>query len=763
MKLLRYIGLALLVVLMAGLAAPYVDATGYRERIRAALEQALHRKVAVGKVRFNLLTGPGFAVDNVVISEDPSIGIEPIAYVETLDARVRLTTLWTQSLSFSTLRMNNPTVNIAKGDNGVWNFQLFVHEASQANADRFPLIQVRSGRINFKIGDYKAIFYLSDADLDITPIAPDRLDMRFSGQPARTDHAAENFGRLLGRGVWRRSAAGAGEMDANFELERSGISELARLVQGHAVGVHGVAASRFRVTGPIDRLKVTGQLHLEDVHRWDLAPGKSGGWDLQFEGSSDLVAQTVELETDRKQNADAPFVVRFRLSEFLRDPKWSATIEVKDAPVAPFIEVARHMGAPLPEGFSADGKVAGVVGYARPGGVQGQFTLSESSIRLQNAPPLNIKEAAVVVDGEQVRVGPSTVALSGGQTAEVDAAYDGAAGALAVNVATREMNVSELRTGSGRLLGADAIPVLESCRQGVLRGTLAFRRDANASVWSGKFDLHNARIDVDGLAEPLRIASAHVEVDGPKLAVTQVKGRASTVAFTAEYRKDRGARPPRLTLDIPEADLASLEQAMLPMLRREAGLLARLRIRSQQAPEWLRARSLDATVSVGRLTIGEDVWTFSKARLLEDGATVRMTAIDAKSGDAVASGDITADLNGPLPRYTVEGTVEDLPYKGGALSVEGSAETIGAGDDVVANAHGSGTFSATDVTLPPEGEFRSISGAFEFTAGRKLKLTGVQATQPTETYTGAGATQPDGRTVLELTGAKRSVKVALAK
>ncbi len=97
------------------------------------------------------------------------------------------------------------------------------------------------------------------------------------------------------------------------------------------------------------------------------------------------------------------------------------------------------------------------------------------------------------------------------------------------------------------------------------------------------------------------------------------------------------------------------------------------------------------------------------------------------------------------------------------MSVEGSAETIGAGDDVVANAHASGTFSATDVTLPPEGEFRSISGAFEFTAGRKLKLTGVQAAQPTETYTGAGATQPDGRTVLELTGAKRSVKVALAK
>lgn len=763
MKWFRYGGLALLAILGAGLAVPYLDATGYRERIQQALEQSLHRKVTVGKVRFNLLTGPGFAVDDVTIGEDPAIGIEPIAYVETLDARVRLTTLWTRSLSFSTLRLKEPTVNIAKGDNGVWNFQALMHDAAQTPSVEFPSIQVRGGRINFKIGDYKTIFYLSDADLDVYPIGPDRLDIRFSGQPSRTDHAAENFGRVLGRGVWKRSNGGSGEVEANLELERSGISDLARLVEGHAIGIHGIVASRVRVSGPIDRLKASGQLHLEDVHRWDLLPANNGGWDLRFQGTADLLGQQLELQTDRQQDAGVPFLLRFRASDYLREPKWAATVEMKDAPTAPFIELARHMGAQFPEGFSADGKVTGTLGYSRPGGIQGQFALHDSTVRLRSAPPVNIKVAEVVVDGEQVRVGPSTVALAGGQTAEVEGSYDAGAEALSLDVTTHGMNVEELRTGPGRLLGADAIPVLDACRQGTFRGTLSYRRDASAAEWSGKFDLQNTRLDIGGFDEPLAVVSAHVETGGPKVAVKLVKGKAGKIDFAAEYRRDGPRKPGQLKLEIAEASLAELEHVLLPTLRREGGLLARLRLRSRQMPEWLRTRSIEAGVVIGKLTIGEEEWTAAKARLVQNGASVTLSGIEAKQETARASGEITVDLSAGQPRYTIEGKIEDLPWRSGTLALDGSIETAGTGPDLVSSARGTGTFSAEDVTLAPEGEFDAIGGGFELIAGRRLKLTGLQATQGADAFTGTGATQSDGRMVLELTSGKRVVRVALAK
>src|ERR1019366_3486040 len=139
MRLARYLTLAVVAILAIGLAVPYIDANGYRERIQNALEQALHRRVTVGKVRFNLLTGPGFTAEDVVIHDDPAIGIEPIAYVGSMAARVRLTTLWTRNLSFSNLRLSEPTVNLSKGGNGWWNFQLLLRDASAraASAHRF--------------------------------------------------------------------------------------------------------------------------------------------------------------------------------------------------------------------------------------------------------------------------------------------------------------------------------------------------------------------------------------------------------------------------------------------------------------------------------------------------------------------------------------------------------------------------------------------------------------------------------------------------
>ena len=79
---------------------------------------------------------------NVEIADDPSIGIEPLAYVDSIEARVTLRTFWTRKLSFSNLKFKEPTLNLVKSDSGVWNFQL-LHPTPGA----VPTIQVRDGRI----------------------------------------------------------------------------------------------------------------------------------------------------------------------------------------------------------------------------------------------------------------------------------------------------------------------------------------------------------------------------------------------------------------------------------------------------------------------------------------------------------------------------------------------------------------------------------------------------------------------------------------
>ena len=76
---------AFLLLIVLGIAAPFIQADRYGQQIRDALQRELNRKVEIGQVHFNLFTGPGFTVENVVIYDDPSAGIEPFAHMLELE------------------------------------------------------------------------------------------------------------------------------------------------------------------------------------------------------------------------------------------------------------------------------------------------------------------------------------------------------------------------------------------------------------------------------------------------------------------------------------------------------------------------------------------------------------------------------------------------------------------------------------------------------------------------------------------------------
>src|SRR3954463_5493894 len=120
-RIRKWIFRAVLVLIAAGIAAPFIAADGFHDRIQAALQNALHRKVEIGKVHLTLFNGPGFVVEDVLIDEDPAVGVEPFAFVSSLDARVKLTSLLRRHLEFSSLTLDDPSVNLVKPGDRSWN------------------------------------------------------------------------------------------------------------------------------------------------------------------------------------------------------------------------------------------------------------------------------------------------------------------------------------------------------------------------------------------------------------------------------------------------------------------------------------------------------------------------------------------------------------------------------------------------------------------------------------------------------------------
>ena len=364
----KWLAIAAAVLIAAGIAAPYLTVNQFAPRIRTALEGGLGRRVDFGAVHFSLFAGPGFSVDNVIIHENPAIGIEPIAYVGSLEAVPRLASIFGGRLEFASIRLDDASINVAKtgapSEPGRWNFEPLL---SRSVIRAIPELHVRSGRINFKFGDTKSVFYLTNTDLDIAPPSHGAAtwNLEFTGEPARTDKPARGLGEFIARGRWNQT--GAGRLDLDVRLEKSAISEIVALLHGFDAGIHGTVSARMHLAGQLDDIRISGRMDVEDVHRWDRMPPYGQSWPLRLAGRLNLPAQTVEMESTTAGGETLPLAVRFRCSDYLSQPHWGVALNWNRFPAGPVLDLARHLGADLPPKISVSGSLDGVLGYEAQG------------------------------------------------------------------------------------------------------------------------------------------------------------------------------------------------------------------------------------------------------------------------------------------------------------------------------------------------------------------------------------------------------------
>ena len=150
-RLLQIAGAAVLGLLLVGLIVPYIHADRYGQRLKYSLERSVGRQVDIGRVRFSLFKGPGFSVERddkgpgVVIHEDPSIGREPVAYVETMEVRPSLWALLGGKFRIASIRLEDASINLVKSGpaegSGRWNFTSFVDRSVMSSV---PAVHVRT-------------------------------------------------------------------------------------------------------------------------------------------------------------------------------------------------------------------------------------------------------------------------------------------------------------------------------------------------------------------------------------------------------------------------------------------------------------------------------------------------------------------------------------------------------------------------------------------------------------------------------------------
>jgi hypothetical protein len=757
-------GLLLAVLLAIGVAAPYITADQYGKRLQASLERSLGRRVEIGKVHFSLFEGPGFSVDSVIIHEDPAIGIEPIVYVSegvggSLTVRPSLWSLLGGRFVIASITLDTASINLTKSgpasEWGRWNFASFVSPSVMSST---PAIHVRNGRINFKFGDRKSVFYLQETDLDISPPGSIGRAWRVdcSAHPARTDRAAQGLGSFRLKGRWFVDPE---RVDLDFELDHAGLGELTALMRGQSGSVHGTLTSRLHLGGPIHNIGIEGRLHIEDVHRWDLLPsGRGQDWPLDIRGRLDLIAQHLELQTTSAGNVALPLTAHFRATDYLSQPHWAVGVNWNRFPVGPLLELALHMGAQIPPKLQLGGTIDGAIGYSGQGSFQGELAFHDATLTIPDSPPVRFEQAHILVGRGHVYLSPAVVRTDDQDQAGIEADYAMDPGALDLTISTASMKVASLRAQ----VALAAVPWLAQVQAGQWQGQLHYHRDALKAAWTGALEVHDAQISVPGLADPLQLAVARAQINGARVELDRVQAQAGKIAFTGQYSYEpASARPHRLRLHAITVDAADLEDELMPTLRRNSGLIARALGRSS-LPDWLRDRRVDGTLQIDDLLLGGAHLENLRARLLWDAARVEFENFQARFTGAAVTGRLTASLRGTRPSYRAAMKIKGLGWESGKLDAEGTLDSSGTGIQLLANLSSQGFFVGAALDFGAPGPWRAVSGNYNLTwssTAPRLHLTSLSLRNAEETYTGSGATQEDGKMVILLTNGTREVRV----
>lgn len=764
--------LALVVFGVAAWYAPRVVATAWREPLRVELSRALGRQVSFGDVRYMLFPYPGLSASDLVIPDDPAYGLEPLAYVTELQVGLRWLALAGGRFEISSVRMNEASVNLALHEERGWNAGLLLENlrARAREKSYSPELEIRGGRLNFRQGTRKSAFYMNAVDLDVQPPpeASGLLEWSFEASPARTDRSEQGFGRFTGQGQWRPTAGRDGVMNVEMELERSVLTEVATVVAGRDLGLQGRVTSKLRINGPLSGLTLRGRVDLEGLDRRSLTGRRGQGWSLPFEGTLDLTRQSMELHTVEPKNAEghAPFQVRLAADSILTNPKWAAGFSFDAFEAKSLLELARRLGARVPDNLEVEGALTGPVSVPREGDPSGELELANAQVRLGGAGPVKVANALLRLSGGALELLPAQVESPTGSVMNLEGKWAMASEALSFKVGLKDLAVDDLKSAVAVLPGVPVPPVLGNCGGGTATGEIRFARKAEdePAPWSGDMVLAGVECAVDGSAAPLRVRRSNLSFRGEDWSAKRVAAQWGGLALdgAAEYRA-AAARKLQLALHFATLDAEALTDVLEPTFVRRRSFLDRTFRRGGTVPAWLAGRRLEATVSSKQFILdGRELERLS-AKIYWDGTRVEIPQLDVHDGEAWLSGRLAIRIDQERPSYHLLARLADLRWQDARLDADIDLKAEGLTRASLDAMRAAGQFQVRGLEIGGQ-PLRNAAGCYDYDGGRaagsRLRLRCLEAVVDGELLTGTGGSAGEGRLALELASPRRSLRLS---
>ena len=682
------IALALLAVAAWQLPS-FLNAERFRRRLEAGLERALHRPATFGSASFRLLPRPGFAMENVVVREDPAFGSEPFARIDRIGCDIRWRSLWRSRLEFARLHLERPSLNVVRNAQGEWNVEKLLLESgvvsagagTTAAADAMNTFDLDAddGRLDFKVGANKKPFAVTDlrARLNFDPLRG-IVRYQLSGNPLRSDLPVPPPGPLELTGEWKPGADLGGLLNASLRTRGALVYNWVPLLVGYNPEIYGVLDADVRLSGSLRVIKMDGEGRLTQLHRWEvLPPSDPMPVTIHFRGEFDRTRGRVLVESADAAFGDSHAHLTGAAEHIPSAPELDLVVALERARLEDLLAVGRRLwGYKGSLGVSgrADGlmSIQGVWTERRYGGF-----LGARGIRLNTpAGSFPVSDVALRIDSEGAHLAPVRLTLA----PRVELVAEGALLRAAPRRGDRQPNLAphyEVRLTAksldlremvrmGRALGWRTVQGLDA--QGT--GNAAFLLAGSAwplapPTLTGRAELRAARLLLPGLTEPLNIPRARLQVNGDHVVADPVTAVLGTSVFSGRL-EHQGERSNPWVFDV-KANSLSVEQGArwfdvlghrppLPLLERIPGLSSLTARRNVASGLFsaLNAKGRFETPTVTYRTLNLEDF---RATVEISGRVFRVTGASFRTGGGRGRGRVDVDLTSAPARLLGEVTL----------------------------------------------------------------------------------------------------------
>ncbi len=795
---LRWIVLALvLVFLAAAVILPLINISRYHRTIAESLSHSIGRPIHLGSVQLQLLPRPGLAITDFVVEEDPGFGAEPILRAPSVTVTLRLSSLWRERLEASTIDLDNASVNLVRNDRGQWNFgSLLLQAARTPNAPtaqrhataqlRFPYIEFRSARINFKNGAEKKPFSFINADLSIWLDQPNQWRVRFEAQPVRTDLeldlADTGLVRLDGS-VSRAPALEEIPVKLHAEWDRAPLGQVSRMLFGQDSGWRGLLRSEADITGDIRNLQMNARLRIDDPHRQEFTPATPLNVDVRCRAAYRPPSASVDDLTCIWPVADGHLLLTGALKTQAR-PEANLTLEINRTPAAFAMSALGMLRRGITPSLAAAGLINGHFTYANgefagktsTPALSGEASVDSLSLNFPGVdqplvfpvlrfvvpgPPhhaghktpkpaiLNSPSHAILLSPAPLTLGALTPVELSGQFTRTGFILHFAGQADLLRLAALSKSSGLLGSSLARVTSATTeVPATADLDLNIAGPWMTTTTTTPATAL-GSLRIEHAQAKLDWLPEPVEIASATANFSPEKVtwsnATFAVNGIAAHGSFSYQMYCDpadncgsSGAEQPvgNFNLDIPALDAVALESALIGAGRHNELLSVILAQVERKAPVW---PSLEGAVHVGTLTLRNLTMHDARAVLHVKESRVEITSLDASTlgGSVNIAGSVDTSGSRPLWSLNLNWSGVSVPQVAAIFHEKWGAGTANGAASLTLDG-----YSTTDLAASARGAFHwdwargSIGSGAPLTAQassetsnasvEKASLTGVE-------------------------------------